>query len=251
MIDIDPGTEGDLRRRRSCSPGCTGPRSTTSACEACPKVTGKRGHPDLGAGRRGLHVRRHQRRGWRRCRAPSGDTVPDLVSWEWEKAKRGGRTRLDYTQNAINKTLVAPFSARPAPGAPVSVPITLGRARRPRPAPRPLDDPHRRRPPGRGRRPARPADRAPAAAPGAVTNAGQVRVGCSGWSYKDWRGAVYPADAPARTWFSLVRRALRHGGDQQHLLPAARRRAPWRRGPPRRRAASATPSRSVSSGRTG
>ena len=31
---------------------------------------------------------------------------------------------------------------------------------------------------------------------------GQVRVGCSGWSYKDWRGLVYPADAPARTWFS-------------------------------------------------
>ncbi len=29
------------------------------------------------------------------------------------------------------------------------------------------------------------------------------RVGCSGWSYKDWRGLVYPADAPARTWFSL------------------------------------------------
>ena len=34
-----------------------------------------------------------------------------------------GLARLDYTQNAINKTLVAPFSARPAPGAPVSVPI--------------------------------------------------------------------------------------------------------------------------------
>jgi uncharacterized protein YecE (DUF72 family) len=31
---------------------------------------------------------------------------------------------------------------------------------------------------------------------------GQVRVGCSGWSYKDWRGVVYPVDAPARTWFS-------------------------------------------------
>jgi bifunctional non-homologous end joining protein LigD len=46
------------------------------------------------------------------------------VSWEWSKDKRGGRTRLDYTQNAINKTLVAPFSARPAPGGPVSVPIT-------------------------------------------------------------------------------------------------------------------------------
>jgi bifunctional non-homologous end joining protein LigD len=53
-----------------------------------------------------------------------GATVPDLVSWEWEVAKRGGLTRLDYTQNAINKTLVAPFCVRPAAGAPVSVPIT-------------------------------------------------------------------------------------------------------------------------------
>ncbi|MGZ4680439.1 MAG: non-homologous end-joining DNA ligase LigD, partial [Ilumatobacteraceae bacterium] len=52
-----------------------------------------------------------------------GDTVPELVSWEWEVSKRGGRTRLDYTQNAINKTLVAPFSVRPVPGATVSVPI--------------------------------------------------------------------------------------------------------------------------------
>lgn len=42
----------------------------------------------------------------------------------WEKSKRSGLARLDYTQNAINKTLVAPFSVRPAPGAPVSVPIT-------------------------------------------------------------------------------------------------------------------------------
>jgi len=29
------------------------------------------------------------------------------------------RIRLDFTQNAINKTLAAPFGARPAPGAPV------------------------------------------------------------------------------------------------------------------------------------
>jgi uncharacterized protein YecE (DUF72 family) len=32
---------------------------------------------------------------------------------------------------------------------------------------------------------------------------GHVRVGCSGWSYKDWRGVIYPEGAPARTWFSL------------------------------------------------
>lgn len=28
-----------------------------------------------------------------------------------------------------------------------------------------------------------------------------LRVGCSGWSYKDWRGIVYPADVPQRRWF--------------------------------------------------
>jgi bifunctional non-homologous end joining protein LigD len=52
-----------------------------------------------------------------------GQMVPELVSWKWHTSERDGLARLDYTQNAINKTLVAPFSARPAPGAPVSVPI--------------------------------------------------------------------------------------------------------------------------------
>jgi bifunctional non-homologous end joining protein LigD len=52
-----------------------------------------------------------------------GATVPDLVSWEWAKRARKGKARLDYTQNAINKTLVAPYSPRPAAGAPVSMPI--------------------------------------------------------------------------------------------------------------------------------
>jgi bifunctional non-homologous end joining protein LigD len=55
-----------------------------------------------------------------------GATVPDLVSWTWQKSARGGKARLDYTQNAINKTLVAPYSTRPAPGAPVSAPIRWG-----------------------------------------------------------------------------------------------------------------------------
>jgi bifunctional non-homologous end joining protein LigD len=52
-----------------------------------------------------------------------GATVPELVSWRWEKQGRQGRARLDYTQNARHKTLVAPYSVRAAPGAPVSVPI--------------------------------------------------------------------------------------------------------------------------------
>ncbi len=52
-----------------------------------------------------------------------GRVVPELVSWRWFKDERGGLARLDYTQNAINRTLVAPYSARPRPGAPVSVPL--------------------------------------------------------------------------------------------------------------------------------
>jgi len=52
-----------------------------------------------------------------------GRVAPRLVSWQWEKERRDGLARLDYTQNVIGKTLVAPYSARPAPGAPVSVPI--------------------------------------------------------------------------------------------------------------------------------
>jgi len=53
-----------------------------------------------------------------------GKVLPELVSWKWEVKERKGLARLDYTQNAINKTLVAPYSPRPAPGAPVSVPIS-------------------------------------------------------------------------------------------------------------------------------
>ena len=49
--------------------------------------------------------------------------MPELVSWKWHKDRATGKARLDYTQNAINKTLVAPYSVRPAPGAPVSVPL--------------------------------------------------------------------------------------------------------------------------------
>ncbi|MBO0691735.1 MAG: hypothetical protein J2P58_02450 [Acidimicrobiaceae bacterium] len=52
-----------------------------------------------------------------------GAVVPDLVSWKWQVNDRSGLARLDYTQNAINKTLVAPYSPRPAAGAPVSAPI--------------------------------------------------------------------------------------------------------------------------------
>jgi bifunctional non-homologous end joining protein LigD len=90
--------------------------------DACPKVTGKRGIQiwvPVATGSTFTDTRR-----WVETVSRAiGAIVPDLVSWEWEVARRRGRIRLDYTQNAINKTLVAPYSTRPAAGAPVSVPI--------------------------------------------------------------------------------------------------------------------------------
>ena len=37
------------------------------------------------------------------------------MSWKWEVKARSGLARLDYTQNAINKTLVAPYSPAAGP----------------------------------------------------------------------------------------------------------------------------------------
>jgi uncharacterized protein YecE (DUF72 family) len=37
---------------------------------------------------------------------------------------------------------------------------------------------------------------------GRSTPRGSVRVGCSGWQYRDWRGRVYPADLPTKMWFA-------------------------------------------------
>ncbi len=89
---------------------------------ARPKVTGQRGiqiwvpiarGPDFAATRAWVE----------RLSQTVGAVVPELVSWKWTKTDRSGLARLDYTQNAINKTLVAPYSPRAAAGAPVSAPI--------------------------------------------------------------------------------------------------------------------------------
>jgi bifunctional non-homologous end joining protein LigD len=122
MIDIDPGEKATFDDALVIA------RLYRTALEhlgvhGCPKVTGKRGIQVWVPVADGYTF--DETRAWvERLSRAVGSTVPDMVSWEWERSKRGGRTRLDYTQNAINKTLVTPFSARPAPGAPVSVPIT-------------------------------------------------------------------------------------------------------------------------------
>ena len=93
---------------------------------------GVRAYPKL-TGQRGIQVwvpiatgpTFDETRAWvERVSRTVGAVVPELVSWRWEVRERGGLARLDYTQNAINKTLVAPYSPRAAAGAPVSAPIT-------------------------------------------------------------------------------------------------------------------------------
>ncbi len=121
FVDLDPGprtTWEDLRLLATLH------RTALEhlGVEAMPKVTGKRGIQIW------IPVAPRytfdQTRAWvEKLSQLIGQTVPELVSWEWQKDRRAGLARLDYTQNAINKTLVAPFSARPAAGAPVSVPI--------------------------------------------------------------------------------------------------------------------------------
>lgn len=123
LVDIDPGTATSwdevlvLARLHRTALEHLGVR-------AQPKLTGRRGiqiwvpvpvAPSVGF---------DETRAWvEQLSRAVGGVVPDLVSWKWEVRDRGGQARLDYTQNAVNKTLVAPYSPRAAPGAPVSAPI--------------------------------------------------------------------------------------------------------------------------------
>ena len=48
---------------------------------------------------------------------------PDLVTAEFKRAERGGRVFLDFTRTGKGQHIVAPFSPRARPGAPVSFPV--------------------------------------------------------------------------------------------------------------------------------
>ena len=122
LVDIDPGTT-----------------TTWAECLVIARLfrtaldhLGLAGYPKL-TGRRGIHIWipiaprytfADTARWVERLSRAVGSIVPDLVSWEWSVAGREGRARLDYTQNAPGRTLVAPYAVRPAAGAPVSAPIT-------------------------------------------------------------------------------------------------------------------------------
>jgi bifunctional non-homologous end joining protein LigD len=121
LFDIDPGTNttfedvlvlARLHRTALEHLGVSGQ----------PKITGQRGI-QIWVPLRPRYTYEQTRRWAGTVSRTIGNIVPDLVSWAWSKTERHGLARLDYTQNVLHKTLVAPYSARPHPGAPVSVPI--------------------------------------------------------------------------------------------------------------------------------
>ena len=121
LIDLDPGDATDWNDLLTLA------RLHRTALEH----VGVRGRPKV-TGRRGIQIWIPIARGptfaetrdWvEQLSRTIGAVVPELVSWKWEVTERRGLARLDYTQNAMNKTLIAPYSPRPSPGAPVSAPI--------------------------------------------------------------------------------------------------------------------------------
>ncbi len=122
LIDIDPGTATTwdetllIARLYRTALDHLGVR-------AYPKVTGSRGIQAWIPIERGRYTYADTSAWVEKLSRAVGASVPQLVSWEWAKSERGGKARLDYTQNAAIKTLVAPYAVRPRHGAPVSAPI--------------------------------------------------------------------------------------------------------------------------------
>jgi bifunctional non-homologous end joining protein LigD len=122
LIDLDPGSStswDDVRLLARLHRDALDHLCVT----AVPKLTGRRGIQVWVPIARGPSF--DETRRWvEQLSKMVGKVVPELVSWKWGVKERAGLARLDYTQNAINKTLVAPYSPRAAAGAPVSTPIT-------------------------------------------------------------------------------------------------------------------------------
>jgi bifunctional non-homologous end joining protein LigD len=92
---------------------------------------GLRGYPKT-SGSRGLHVLVPLRPGPTQAQVRAtaqavgravAERAPDLATVAMAKAERRGRVFLDALRNAFGQTIVAPYSVRRRPGAPVSTPL--------------------------------------------------------------------------------------------------------------------------------
>src|SRR5215216_5749808 len=64
----------------------------------------------------------------------------------------------------------------------------------------------------------------------------QIRVGCSGWQYKHWRGDFYPVDVPQSRWFDHYTHTFDtvEINNSFYRLPEPATFAKWRAQAPRR-----------------
>jgi uncharacterized protein YecE (DUF72 family) len=63
----------------------------------------------------------------------------------------------------------------------------------------------------------------------------QIRIGCSGWQYRHWRGTFYPASLPQSRWFEHYARHFDtvEVNNSFYRLPSAETFAAWRTQAPR------------------
>lgn len=122
VVDLDPAPPAGLAEARAAA---------LLVREALAAL-GLTGFPKL-SGATGVHVYlplepRHPFRTVAAFGRALGQTLlrrhPRLFTLERTVARRAGRVYLDYLQNGLGKTMVAPYSPRPLPGAPVSCPVT-------------------------------------------------------------------------------------------------------------------------------
>jgi hypothetical protein len=122
--------------RRKGRPGSRWSRSPGWSAR-CSASSTSWGSPNCRA-RRGLHVyvplepvHTHER--VRRFVGAVGELLatanPDDVTMAWDIPKRKGRVFIDHNRNAFGQTIASVYSVRPRPGAPVSLPHSLGRNR--------------------------------------------------------------------------------------------------------------------------
>ena len=73
------------------------------------------------------------------------------------------------------------------------------------------------------------------AEPEAAPRPGVVRVGCSGWHYKSWRGTIYPDALPTTSWLRMYARRFCtvELNNSFYRLPSAQTFAAWRDQVPR------------------
>ena len=102
--------------------------------KALPKVTGKRGI-QIWVPVKPSYTYEETRRLGRGALARRRRGRAQLVQLGVGQASRSGKARLDFTQNAVNKTLVAPYAVRPGRERGGLGADRLGRARRPGAAP--------------------------------------------------------------------------------------------------------------------